>query len=163
MATRIGIMSDTHGYWDDRYLKYFEDCDEIWHAGDIGNGILERLKEKKMVRAVRGNADGGDVRLNCRDILRFTVEEVDVLLTHIGGYPGRYNPNVRQEFLKSTPRLFVCGHSHILKVMADKKFGMLCVNPGAAGRYGQQTVRTLVRLVIDGDTMRDLEVIELTW
>ena len=161
MATRIGIMSDTHGYWDDRYLKYFEDCDEIWHAGDIGNGILERLKEKKMVHAVRGNADGGDVRLNCKDILRFTVEEVDVLLTHIGGYPGRYDVRARELIDRYHPDIFVCGHSHILKVVRDTKRDMLVVNPGAAGIQGFHMVRTALRFHIDEGRIHGMEVFEL--
>jgi len=159
---KIGILSDTHGCWDEKFTKYFSECDEIWHAGDIGSEeVLTHLEAVKPVRAVYGNIDGHVIRSMCPEILRFKVEDVEVLLTHIGGYPGRYEPKIRPVIYASPPQLFVCGHSHILKVMYDKSLRMLCVNPGAAGWYGIHTVRTLIRLVIDGDKIRDLEVIEL--
>jgi putative phosphoesterase len=159
---KIGILSDTHGCWDEKFAKYFSECDEIWHAGDIGSeDVLTRLEAVKPVRAVYGNIDGHIIRTLCPETLRFKVEDVEVLLTHIGGYPGKYEPRIRPSIYAFPPQLFVCGHSHILKVMHDKSLRMLCVNPGAAGRYGFHNVRTLIRLAIDGDKIRDLEVIEL--
>ena len=159
---RIGILSDTHSCWDDRYLKHFSGCDEIWHAGDIGSPlIIEELEKICPVRAVCGNIDGRDLRLRFGEVLRFKVEECNVLMTHIGGYPGRYAPGVRDVILRERPALFVAGHSHILKVVHDGALGCLHVNPGAAGRQGWQVVRTLVKLTIDGGEIRDLEVVEL--
>ena len=159
---RIGILSDTHGYWDDKYLFYFADCDEVWHAGDIGTPIIIELLEKHCtVRAVCGNIDGGDLNRRFSKVLRFKVEECDVLMTHIGGYPGKYAPTIRKEIYSEKPNLFVAGHSHILKVMYDRTLDCLHVNPGAAGKQGWQQVRTLVKLTIDGKDIKDLEVIEL--
>lgn len=160
--TRIGILSDTHGWWDERYLEYFEPCDEIWHAGDIGTlDVARRLAQFRPMRAVCGNADGSDLRAIYPNMSRFRVEEVDVLLKHIGGYPQHYDRSVRRILCEQPPQLFVCGHSHILKVQFDPALRLLHINPGAAGRQGWQQVRTLVRLVIDGAAMHDLEVIEL--
>lgn len=160
--TRIGILSDTHGWWDERYLEYFEPCDEIWHAGDIGTlDVARRLAQFRPMRAVCGNADGSDLRALYPNMSRFRVEEVDVLLKHIGGYPQYYDRSVRRILCEQPPQLFVCGHSHILKVQFDPALRLLHINPGAAGRQGWQQVRTLVRLVIDGAAMHDLEVIEL--
>ena len=162
MSLRIGLLSDTHSYWDDKFVQYFSECDEIWHAGDIGDAsIAQRLAQIKPLRAVYGNIDGRDVRYDYPEHLRFKCENVDVWMTHIGGYPGKYSPKVKAEMLTNPPKLFVCGHSHILRVMFDKKLGVLCVNPGAAGRFGIQSVRTLIRFTIDGDVVRDLEVVEL--
>lgn len=162
IMTKIGLLSDTHGYWDDKYLQYFEPCDEIWHAGDIGSlELLERLAAFRKLRAVYGNIDGQDIRRLCPQTLRFTVEGAEVLMKHIGGYPGKYDPSVRGTLLVHPPKLFVSGHSHILKVQYDKTLGMLHINPGAAGIYGFHKVRTLVRFVVDGSTFKDLEVIEL--
>lgn len=160
---RIGILSDTHSCWDDRYALHFRDCDEIWHAGDIGClDTLQRLRAiGPEVRAVRGNIDHGPVARLCPEILSFTVEDVPVWMTHIGGYPGRYAPGVRRMLIDARPRLMVAGHSHILKVMYDSELDLLHINPGAAGHHGWQKERTLVRLTIDGADMRDLEVIEL--
>lgn len=160
---RVGILSDTHSCWDDRYDTHFAGCDEIWHAGDVGDiDIIRRLEEvAPVVRAVSGNIDHGMVCRRCPESLDFTVEGVHVWMTHIGGYPGRYAPGVKQLLRDSGVNLMVTGHSHILKVMWDKELGVLHVNPGAAGVHGWQKVRTLVRLVIDGPAMRDLEVIEL--
>ena len=159
---RIGIISDTHGYWDDKYLHYFEPCDEIWHAGDIGTTELaERLAEFRTLRAVCGNCDGGDLRLMFRETLRFKCEDVDVLMKHIGGYPGCYNRSIRQAIYASPPQLFISGHSHILKVQYDKTLRLLHINPGAAGLQGWHKERTLVRLTIDGKDMKDCEVITL--
>ena len=160
--TRIGILSDTHGYWDDRYLKHFEQCDEIWHAGDIGSWeVAEKLASFRPLRAVHGNIDGGDVRRHYPAMDRFTIEGTDVLLKHIGGYPGKYDASIRERLFVRPPRLFVCGHSHILKVQYDKTLNMLYINPGAAGNYGFHKVRTLVRFAIDKGEFKDLEVIEL--
>lgn len=159
---RIGILSDTHSYWDDRYLQYFEPCDEIWHAGDIcSTELAERLSDFKPFRAVCGNCDGGDLRRLYPDVLRWKCEDVEVLMKHIGGYPGRYDPSVSRQIYANPPQLFISGHSHILKVKYDKTLGLLHINPGAAGLQGWQRERTLVRLVIDGSTFKDLEVITL--
>jgi putative phosphoesterase len=160
--TRIGLLSDTHGYLDKRVLEHFANVDEIWHAGDIGSAeVLQKLREFKPTRAVYGNMDSGDVRYSLSEFYRFRVEDVDVLMTHIGGYPGKYNPWLLPIFKKETPLLFVCGHSHILKVQYDSTWQMLTMNPGAAGKQGWQVVQTLLRFVIDGSEIRDLEVIEL--
>lgn len=161
---RIGILSDTHSCWDERYAKHFAECDEIWHAGDLGDAtILQRLYAvAPEVRAVRGNIDHGEVARVCPKSLIFEVENVKVLLTHIGGYPGKYAPGIADLIREECVKLFVDGHSHILKVMYDNRLDCLHVNPGAAGHHGWQKVRTLVRLCIDGAEIRDLEVIELS-
>ena len=158
---RIGLRSGTHAYWDERYAKYFGTCDEIWHAGDIGSmELVMRLQEIAPLRAVHGNIDGGDVRRLFPEKLRWTCEEADVLMTHIGGYPGRYDPRIRKQLYERPPKLFISGHSHILKVQFDPQLQLLHINPGAAGLQGWQTVRTLVRFTVDGDAFKDLEVIE---
>ncbi len=160
---RIGLLSDTHGYWDDRYVKYFAECDEIWHAGDIGTvELAEKFQQLKPFRAVYGNVDGGDLRIMFSEKYRFKCEEVDVLIKHIGGYPGNYDPSIRGSIYARPPKLFISGHSHILKVMYDKTLGLLHINPGAAGKFGFHKVRTLVRFTIDSDKIQDLEVIELS-
>ena len=159
---RIGIISDTHSHWDDRYVKYFEECDEIWHAGDMCSmEFMERLSAFKPVRAVCGNADGGELRRCYPKTQRWKCEDVDVLMTHIGGYPGRYDRSIMGELFSNPPKLFICGHSHILKVQYDKTLGLLHINPGAAGIQGWHAERTLVRLTIDDAEMKDLEVITL--
>ena len=160
--TRIGLLSDTHGYWDERYQKYFGECDEIWHAGDIGSmDIANRLSAIAPLRAVYGNIDGGDLRHRFSDKYRFRIEQVDVLMKHIGGYPGHYDPSIRSSLFARPPKLFIAGHSHILKVLYDKTLQCLHINPGAAGIYGFHKVRTLVRITIDGSDIKDLEIIEL--
>ncbi len=182
--TRIGILSDTHGLLDKRVFEHFKDVDEIWHAGDIGSeDVLRRLREFKPTRAVYGNMDSGDVRYSLPEFYRFRVEEVNVLMTHIGGYPGHYNPwlipwfrksleakqqmlsdqisNVKCQISNDNIDLFVCGHSHILKVQYDHQFKFLTMNPGAAGKQGWQPCQTLLRFAIDGKEIKDLEVIEL--
>jgi len=160
---RIGLLSDTHGYWDERFSKYFADCDEIWHAGDIGSmEIADRLSALKPLRAVYGNIDGGDLRHIYSQVYRFKCEEVDVLMKHIGGYPGKYDPSIRGSIFARPPQLFISGHSHILKVMYDKTLNCLHINPGAAGIYGFHKVRTIVRFCIDGKDIKDLEIIELS-
>ena len=160
--TRIGLISDTHNYLDDAVFKHFEACDEIWHGGDFGTiDIANRLKAFKPLRGVYGNIDGRDVRSEYPLKLQWTCEEVKVFMIHIGGYPGRYAPGVKQELVESGAKLFISGHSHILKVIYDDKIGCLHMNPGAAGRQGWHQVRTLLRFTIDGADIKDLEVIEL--
>lgn len=160
---KIGIISDTHGCWDDRFALHFAGCDEIWHAGDVGDDyVLPRLEGvAPVVRAVYGNIDGASLRRKYPEINCFEIEGLKVLMTHICGYPGRYSPGVRTMLVSERPGLVIAGHSHILRVMYDDSLGLLLVNPGAAGRHGWQKVRTLVRLVIDKGAVRDLEVIEL--
>lgn len=159
---RIGLLSDTHGHWDDRYEKYFSECDEIWHAGDIGNmEVADRLAQIKPLRAVYGNIDSGNVRIKFSEKYRFKCEDVDVLIKHIGGYPGNYDSSIRGSLFARPPKLFISGHSHILRVMFDKTLNLLHINPGAAGIYGFHKTRTLVRFTIDGAEIKDLEVIEL--
>ena len=159
---KVGLFSDTHGYWDDKYALYFKNCDEIWHAGDMGSEELaERLAALKPLRAVYGNIDGQPIRSQYGKIAQFKVEEVNVLMTHIGGYPGRYNPEIRPLLYATRPQLFVAGHSHTLKVGFDKSLNCLYMNPGAAGISGFHQVRTLLRFAIDGKEIKDLEVIEL--
>lgn len=159
---KIGLLSDTHNTWDDRFIKYFEDCDEIWHAGDIGSvELAEKFEDFKPFRAVYGNIDDSRVRSAFPEILRFELEGVDVLMTHIGGYPGRYAPGIRKTLYSDPPALFICGHSHILKVMYDKKIDCLHINPGAAGKHGFHKVRTLVRFVLDNGNIRDLDIVEM--
>lgn len=159
---RIGLLSDTHGYWDARYLEYFESCDEIWHAGDIGSLELAlRLQEFRPLRAVCGNCDGGDLRRMFPVKLCWECEGAEVLMTHIGGYPGRYDPGIRQQIYARPPKLFISGHSHILKVQYDRRLGLLHINPGAAGLQGWHLVRTLVRFTARDGAFEDLEVIEI--
>ena len=159
---RIGLLSDTHAWWDERYREYFESCDEIWHAGDIGSlEVAEKLAAFRPFRAVYGNIDGQEIRKLYPQINRFTVDGAEVLIKHIGGYPGKYDARVVPEIFRNPPRLFVSGHSHILKVMYDKKLQMLHINPGAAGKYGFHKQRTLVRFSIADGCFKDLEVIEL--
>ncbi|HHT21953.1 MAG TPA: metallophosphoesterase family protein [Bacteroidales bacterium] len=160
---KIGILSDTHALLDERVFLHFENVDEIWHAGDWGSmEVVDKLRAFKPVRGVWGNIDGHDIRTIFPENLRFRCEEVDVWLTHIGGYPGKYDASVKQKIFNNPPKLFVCGHSHILKVKYDPTLELLHINPGAAGRYGFHQVQTLIRLEIDGDKMQNLEVIELT-
>lgn len=159
---RIGILSDTHSCFDERYVTHFAGCDEIWHAGDVGDiTVIRRLEEVAPVRAVRGNIDHGEVARLYPELQCFTVEGVKVMMTHIGGYPGKYSAGVRSLLISEGVRLFVAGHSHILKVIPDAALGLLHVNPGAAGYHGWQKVRTLVRLTLDAGNVTDLDVIEL--
>ena len=159
---KIGLLSDTHGYWDDKYCQYFAECDEIWHAGDIGSlEIAEKLAAFKPLRAVHGNIDGHQLRIIYPQHQRFMCDGVDVWMTHIGGYPEKYAPEVKPGIYDNPPKLFVCGHSHILKVTYDKRYQILCMNPGAAGKYGFHAVRTLLRFEISGNAIQNLEVIEI--
>jgi len=160
--TKIGLISDTHSYLDDAVFKHFENCDEIWHAGDFGSiDVADKLAAFKPFKGVYGNIDGGDIRKTYPENLRFKCENVDVWMTHIGGYPDRYSPLVKPEIYANPPQLFICGHSHILKVIYDKKISCLHINPGAAGKQGWQKVRTLIRFAIDDDKIKDLQIIEL--
>jgi putative phosphoesterase len=159
---RIGLISDTHGYLDDAVFKHFENCDEIWHAGDFGNiELADKLAAFKPLRGVYGNIDGTDVRQVYPEHLRFMCEKVDVWMTHIGGYPDRYAPDVKREIYTKPPGLFISGHSHILKVIYDKKINCLHLNPGAAGKQGWHKVRTLIRFSITDEKIHTLDVIEL--
>lgn len=160
---RIGILSDTHSCIDDRYGIHFDDCDEIWHAGDVGDiSVIQHLEGIcPVVRAVSGNIDHGMVCRRCPEIMEFETESIKVLMTHIGGYPGKYAPGMKKLLRDKQIRLMVDGHSHILKVIYDKELDLLHINPGAAGTHGWQKVRTLVKLILDDGDMRDLEVIEL--
>lgn len=159
---RIGLLSDTHGFFDPRLKVFFADCDEIWHAGDIGNiETADEIAAFKPLRAVYGNIDGHEIRINYPENQRFQYEGMDVWITHIGGYPGNYDQKVRSKIRTNPPKLFIAGHSHILKVIPDKKLGLLHINPGAAGKSGFHLVRTAVRFVIEEGRIRDLEVIEL--
>ena len=161
--TRIALLSDTHNYLDPKLFKYIEPCDQVWHAGDIGTISVCRELEKanKPIIAVYGNIDGNDIRKIYPKHQRFKCEDASVWITHIGGYPDRYSLDIRDELKKDPPKLFICGHSHILKVMYDKKLGLLHINPGAAGNHGFHKVKTMVRFTIDKDAIKDLEVIEL--
>ncbi|HET6243667.1 MAG: metallophosphoesterase family protein [Bacteroidetes bacterium] len=159
---KIALISDTHNYLDPSIFKHLEQVDEIWHAGDVGTiDIIERLKKIKTLRAVYGNIDGQDVRKECPLIQRFFCEQVDVLITHIGGYPGRYNPDIKLLLEKNTPDLFICGHSHILKVINDKQLNLLHMNPGACGIHGFHQIKTLLLFNIEGKKIKDLRVVEL--
>jgi uncharacterized protein len=159
---KILLLSDTHGYIDDAMCKYAEPVDEIWHAGDIGTiEVFDRLNKIKPVRAVYGNIDGQEIRKACPLHQRFYCEKKEVWITHIGGYPPNYTPSLRLALLQKPPGIFICGHSHILKVIYDKNLNVLHINPGAAGREGFHKVRTMVRFVIDGDNIKDMDIIEL--
>ncbi len=159
---RIGLLSDTHGFLDPRFFELFKGVDEIWHAGDIGNeDVLTDLETFKPCRAVYGNIDDWNIRNRTTEHQRFQCEGLKVWMTHIGGYPGRYSPRIRQDLFKYRPGLFISGHSHILKVMFDKNLNCLHINPGSAGKSGFHQVRTAVRFAIDKGEIKNLEVIEL--
>lgn len=159
---KILLLSDTHSHIDDVILKYVDQADEVWHAGDIGDlMVTDTLKKLKPLRAVFGNIDNQEARKEFPLNNRFFCEGVDVWITHIGGYPGKYNIEIREEIKKNPPKLFICGHSHILKVQFDKQLNLLHMNPGAAGKHGFHQVRTMLRFVIDGDKIQQLEVVEL--
>ncbi|MCT8338547.1 metallophosphatase family protein [Flavobacteriaceae bacterium TK19130] len=158
---KILLLSDTHSYIDDTILKHAKAADEVWHAGDIGEtSVTDALQKVAPLRAVYGNIDGTDIRKEFPLHQRFTCEGVAVWITHIGGYPGRYDKRIRDEIRKNPPKLFICGHSHILKVMPDKKPGLLHMNPGAIGKHGFHKVRTMLRFEVDKGRIDTLEVIE---
>ena len=160
--TKILLLSDTHSYIDDTIMKYVRQADEVWHAGDIGDlAVTDTIKREKPLRAVYGNIDDAKARLEFPLNNRVMCEGVDVWITHIGGYPGKYNQAIRTEIQQNPPKIFICGHSHILKVMPDPKLGLIHMNPGAAGVHGFHQVRTMLRFEIDGDKIQNLEVIEI--
>lgn len=160
--TRIGLISDTHNFLNDAVAKHFENCDEIWHAGDFGNAsIAEKLKSVNPLRGVYGNIDGQDIRTIYPEQIVFYCEKVKVMIRHIGGYPPRYNPETKKEILIHRPQLFISGHSHILKIIYDDKLNCLHMNPGAAGKQGWHKIQTIIRFTIDGNDIKDCEVIEL--
>ena len=160
--TKILLISDTHGYMDESILKYARQADEVWHAGDIGDlAVTDAIEEVTQVRAVHGNIDNHLIQQEFPVHQRFHCENVDVWITHIGGYPGRYDRRVREKIREKPPALFISGHSHILKVMNDKELNLLHMNPGACGKHGLHRVRTMLRFQIDDRDIRDLEVIEL--
>ncbi len=159
---KILLLSDTHGYLDDIMLKYIKQADEVWHAGDIGTtSVTDEIKNHSRLRAVYGNIDGGELRKEFPEQLYFTIEGIKVFMIHIGGYPKRYSPKALKAIKKLSPDLFISGHSHILKVMYDKQYQLLHMNPGAAGKHGFHHVRTMLRFVIDKNKIKNLEVIEL--
>jgi uncharacterized protein len=158
---KIGLLSDTHGFIHPELPRIFQNCDEIWHAGDFGDfQTAEKLRSIKPLRGVYGNIDGTDIRHDFPEILRFDCEGVNVLMTHIGGYPGYYQPKVKSIIKENPPRLFISGHSHILKIIHDKKYNCLHLNPGAAGRHGFHKVISMLRFAIDGTNIKDMEIIE---
>lgn len=159
---KIGLLSDTHSFLDPKVFDYFSEVDEIWHAGDIGSWeVIEQLEAFKPLKAVFGNIDGGKLRTAFPLDLRFDCEGMDVWMTHIGGYPGRYNKRVREKLAADAPDLFICGHSHILKVMPDKKHDLLHINPGACGNHGFHKVKTIIRFDVAESAIQGLEVVEL--
>lgn len=159
---KILLLSDTHSHIDDTILKYVVQADEVWHAGDIGDlNVTDTIQKIKPLRAVFGNIDNAQARLEFPLHNRFLCEGVSVWITHIGGYPGKYNQTVRSELELNPPKLFICGHSHILKVQFDKKNNLLFMNPGAAGKSGFHQMRTMLRFIIDGDAIKELEIIEI--
>jgi|TARA_B100000809_G_scaffold120129_1_gene118411 hypothetical protein len=158
---KILLISDTHGYIDEKIIKYANKVDEIWHAGDIGDiSVSDKLKKIKPLRGVFGNIDDQKIRTEFPLHNRFICEKVNVWITHIGGYPKRYNPKILEELKSNPPDLFICGHSHILKVINDKKLGLLHINPGAIGKYGLHSVRTMVQFEINGKKIENLSIIE---
>lgn len=159
---KILLLSDTHGHIDERILEYASQADEVWHAGDIGSlTVTDELQKLAKLRAVYGNIDGAEIRKEFPLNNRFLLEGVEVWMTHIGGYPGKYNPKIRKEIEMNPPKLFICGHSHILKVMPDKKLNLIHMNPGACGKYGFHQVRTMLRFELNSGKIEKLEVIEL--
>ncbi|MDG3583763.1 metallophosphoesterase family protein [Galbibacter pacificus] len=159
---KILLLSDTHSFIDNQILKYVKQADEVWHAGDIGDQkVTDTIKKLKPLKGVFGNIDDDVIRAEFPENNRFMCENVDVWITHIGGYPNRYDRRIREAIQNNPPKLFISGHSHILKVMWDKKLNLLHMNPGAAGKYGFHKVRTMLRFVIDGENIKDLEIIEL--
>ena len=160
--TKIGVISDTHGIFDDKLIDFLLPCDELWHAGDIGSFLLlQQLENFKPLKAVFGNIDDYRVRQCVPEILRFKCEKKDILVTHIGGYPGRYEKKISEILKINPPDIFICGHSHILKVQYDKKYNMLHINPGAAGKTGFHKYRTAIRFQINNTELKELEILEI--
>lgn len=158
---RIGLISDTHGYLDPKVFDYFKDCDEIWHAGDFGDGVSEQLASFKPLRGVYGNIDGQKIRSQHPEELFFECDGISILMIHIGGSPGNYYPQARKSIELHKPLVFICGHSHILKVMQDKNHNLLYMNPGAAGKHGFHKMRTLLRFEINNGKIENMQAIEL--
>lgn len=159
---KIGLLSDTHGFLDEKLLDLFSVCDEIWHAGDIGDeSVSNRLENFKTFRAVYGNIDGTAIRAVYPEKIFFLCEEVKVFMIHIGGYPGNYAPGIKEQLAQHKPGLFICGHSHILKIMRDDKNNLLHMNPGAAGKHGMHKMRTALRFIVEEKNIKNVEVIEL--
>jgi len=160
--TKILLLSDSHSYIDDRILEYAGQADEIWHGGDFGSmDVIEQLEKIKPLRGVYGNIDNAKIRSEFPEVNRFFCENVEVLMIHIGGYPGKYTPVAKKEITEKAPKLFISGHSHILKAMFDEKNNLLHLNPGACGKQGWHKTRTMMRFTIDGSEVKDLEIIEL--
>jgi uncharacterized protein len=160
--TKIGLLSDTHGFIDNKIIEFFTGCDEIWHAGDIGTvEVINKLSVNKTIRAVFGNIDGAEIRIRYKQLLRFSCEGAEVLMTHIGGSPGHYAKELKNEMALKPPKIFICGHSHILKVMYDKKFDLLFINPGAAGISGFHKVRTAIRFQMHASEPKQMEILEI--
>lgn len=158
---KILLLSDTHSYIDEKILKYAAEADEVWHAGDIGDlKVTDELSKVSKLRAVYGNIDATDIRREFPLNNRFIIDGIDVWITHIGGYPGKYSPQIKDEIYKNPPNLFICGHSHILKVMPDKRLNLLHMNSGAVGQHGFHQVRTMLRFEINRSKIENLEVIE---
>ena len=159
---RIGLLSDTHSFLDESIFTYFKECDEIWHAGDIGSmEVVERLEAFKPLKAVYGNIDNATIRAAFPLDLQFDCAGLSVWITHIGGYPGRYNKRVRPLIKENPPDLFICGHSHILKVMPDKALDLLHINPGACGNHGFHKMKTIIRFIVEEGKIDELQVVEL--
>lgn len=160
---KIGLISDTHGHLDPKVFEYFKECDEIWHAGDFGTiELSDQLAAFKTLRGVYGNIDGQDVRIVHPLHNRFEIGGMDIWMTHIGGYPGHYNPSIKKELLSNPPQVFICGHSHILKVISDKSLSnMICINPGAAGVHGFHKIKTIMRFEINAGKITNMQAIEL--
>ncbi len=159
---KILLLSDTHNYMDDKILQYCKNADEVWHAGDIGSNIVtDKISQVSKLRAVYGNIDDKTIRAEFPLDNIFTIEKVPVWITHIGGYPYRYDQRIREMITKNPPKLFISGHSHILKVQYDKKLNLLHLNPGSAGKYGIHKVRTMLRFVVENNEIKKLEVIEM--
>ena len=158
----IALLSDTHSVLDERFIRHLKNSDEIWHAGDIGSlEIYDKLKKLSNVRAVYGNIDNHKIRITLASELFFKCEGINVYMTHIGGKPGKYSKEIKEKIEKTEPNVFVCGHSHILKIMNDKKNNLLYINPGAAGDHGIHQVKTIIKFNIDKKNIKDLKIIEL--
>lgn len=159
---KILLLSDTHSHIDESILKYVSTVDEVWHAGDIGSlKVTETISKLKPLKAVYGNIDNAIIRQEFPEELIFTIDELKVFITHIGGYPKKYSTNIKQKILDIKPNVFICGHSHILKVIYDKELNLLHLNPGAAGVYGLHVIRTMLRFTIQNSTIKNLEIIEI--
>ena len=159
---KIGLISDTHSFWDDNFIKYFKNCDEIWHAGDIGNlNVTDQLSKITTLKGVYGNIDNNTIRQEFDKEITLSYGSQKIFMTHIGGQPYKYNKYCKEKLLKIKPQVFICGHSHICKVIYDKSLGLLYINPGAAGIVGFHPVRTLIRFELHESSIKNMEIIEL--